>query len=230
MIKTNAKHCLKWGLTMSFVLLWGCTTETVDSSTLVCTPGIRQCDDTSTRILECHPNGAAWEIVSYCSAGGFCVNGACTGEGAAGFEGALGNQQGSSSSEESPSKPDAEVEESSEGEDGSDGPDVEEATEDFSGEESAEADGPTSENSEQNNGDEGASGEPGCYSGPPDHQCDCEVTQEECEGIWTDECACDGSNGGDNPSDDDTETSASDEKSVMRMTTQTTAMMIDATA
>ena len=38
-------------------------------------------------------------------------------------------------------------------------------------------------------------GNPGCYSGPPEHTCDCEVTEEQCSesmGIWTEECACDG--------------------------------------
>jgi hypothetical protein len=35
-------------------------------------------------------------------------------------------------------------------------------------------------------------GEPGCYSGPPNHMCDCTVTEAECMGIWTDRCACDG--------------------------------------
>ena len=38
-------------------------------------------------------------------------------------------------------------------------------------------------------------GNPGCYSGPPDHACDCEVSEAECAesmGIWTDQCACEG--------------------------------------
>ncbi len=33
----------------------------------------------------------------------------------------------------------------------------------------------------------------GCYSGPPLHMCDCQVTQADCddtEGAWTDECGC----------------------------------------
>ena len=35
---------------------------------------------------------------------------------------------------------------------------------------------------------------PGCYSGPPDHQCDCEQDSLSCEesnGIWTEQCTCD---------------------------------------
>ena len=38
-------------------------------------------------------------------------------------------------------------------------------------------------------------GNPGCYSGPPEHMCDCEVTEEQCAesmGIWTEQCACEG--------------------------------------
>ena len=34
----------------------------------------------------------------------------------------------------------------------------------------------------------------GCYSGPPDHQCDCDGSQEQCDeigGTWTEECTCD---------------------------------------
>ena len=40
-------------------------------------------------------------------------------------------------------------------------------------------------------GGEMMTGAPGCYSGPPNHMCDCEVTEAECTGIWTDRCACD---------------------------------------
>ena len=40
-------------------------------------------------------------------------------------------------------------------------------------------------------GGEMMTGAPGCYSGPPDHMCDCEVSEAECMGIWTDRCACD---------------------------------------
>ena len=33
---------------------------------------------------------------------------------------------------------------------------------------------------------------PGCYSGPPNHMCDCDVTESECASpqIWTDRCPC----------------------------------------
>jgi len=74
----------------------GCASETVETSTLVCTPGERKCDETSTKILECHPTGAAWSLVNYCSADAFCVNAVCTGDGASGFEG-QGNPGASSS-------------------------------------------------------------------------------------------------------------------------------------
>ena len=33
----------------------------------------------------------------------------------------------------------------------------------------------------------------GCYSGPPDHQCDCALSEAQCEaseGTWTEECDC----------------------------------------
>ena len=39
-------------------------------------------------------------------------------------------------------------------------------------------------------GGEAAGGGAGCYSGPPDHTCDCLVSEEECEGIWSDMCGC----------------------------------------
>ena len=61
-------------------LLCGCSTEIVDISTVVCQPGTRKCDSTSTRVLECHPNGAAWVLVKYCTDKNFCVNGSCTGD------------------------------------------------------------------------------------------------------------------------------------------------------
>ncbi len=34
----------------------------------------------------------------------------------------------------------------------------------------------------------------GCYSGPPDHECDCEKDENQCtadQGMWTDQCNCD---------------------------------------
>lgn len=34
----------------------------------------------------------------------------------------------------------------------------------------------------------------GCYSGPPNHMCDCQLTQEDCDdaaGVWTSQCECD---------------------------------------
>jgi hypothetical protein len=71
----------------------GCASETVETSTLVCTPGEKKCDETSTKILECHPSGAAWALVSYCSVDAFCVNAVCTGEGTSAFEG-QGNPEG----------------------------------------------------------------------------------------------------------------------------------------
>jgi uncharacterized surface protein with fasciclin (FAS1) repeats len=30
----------------------------------------------------------------------------------------------------------------------------------------------------------------GCYSGPPNHMCDCSIAEDDCEGIWTDGCMC----------------------------------------
>ncbi|MEE2787688.1 MAG: hypothetical protein VX589_10145, partial [Myxococcota bacterium] len=48
-----------------------------------------------------------------------------------------------------------------------------------------------------NSGDGGASDSDapeGCYSGPPTHMCDCETTEAECQGIWTDRCRCNGEN------------------------------------
>ena len=33
---------------------------------------------------------------------------------------------------------------------------------------------------------------PGCYSGPPNHMCDCSIAEEDCAEpqIWTDTCPC----------------------------------------
>lgn len=49
------------------------------------------------------------------------------------------------------------------------------------------------------NGDGDGDGDetPGCYD-PVEHHCDCETDESSCtadEGIWTDECACTGSDG-----------------------------------
>ena len=37
----------------------------------------------------------------------------------------------------------------------------------------------------------------GCYSGPPNHDCDCDLSIQDCRsngGTWTDQCECDASN------------------------------------
>lgn len=70
--------------------LVGCVTEIAETEPLVCEPGIRKCDETSTKILECHANGAAWTLHAYCPNNAFCVNESCTGDGANSFE-AQGN-------------------------------------------------------------------------------------------------------------------------------------------
>ncbi|MEE2787048.1 MAG: hypothetical protein VX589_06885, partial [Myxococcota bacterium] len=31
----------------------------------------------------------------------------------------------------------------------------------------------------------------GCYAGPPSHMCDCDTTEADCRGTWTDRCMCD---------------------------------------
>ena len=39
---------------------------------------------------------------------------------------------------------------------------------------------------------------PGCYSGPPNHMCDCSIAEADCAEpqIWTDTCPCGDANGG----------------------------------
>lgn len=53
----------------------------------------------------------------------------------------------------------------------------------------------------------GADSGAGCYSGPPNHMCDCELTEDECAtnaGIWTDQCECGGDDSTDDADDDQT--------------------------
>ena len=74
------KPIQSWSLILLAGLVWGCETNYVKTTTLVCTPGERICDESLTKVLECHPNGAAWTIASYCIGGGFCSDNACVGE------------------------------------------------------------------------------------------------------------------------------------------------------
>ena len=60
--------------------LWGCSTNTVNTSTVVCEPGEQICDDAAVRVLECHPNGAAWVILAHCAETQFCKDAQCLGE------------------------------------------------------------------------------------------------------------------------------------------------------
>ena len=60
--------------------LGGCSTNTVNTSTVVCEPGEQICDDAAVRVLECHPNGAAWVILAHCAETQFCKDARCLGE------------------------------------------------------------------------------------------------------------------------------------------------------
>ena len=42
--------------------------------------GEQICDDAATRILECHPNGAAWVILDHCAETQVCLDATCVGE------------------------------------------------------------------------------------------------------------------------------------------------------
>ena len=54
----------------------------------------------------------------------------------------------------------------------------------------------SSEDTEASAGDTSQDGAYGCYSGPPTHMCDCQLSEDECasnEGVWTERCDCDAS-------------------------------------
>ena len=55
-------------------------------------------------------------------------------------------------------------------------------------------------------GDGSAEMGPGCYSGPPNHMCDCDIAEADCAApqIWTDMCPCGDAAGGDTPADQPT--------------------------
>ena len=72
-----SKSALLW---FFWAILGGCSTNTVNTSTVVCNPGEQICDDAATRVLECHPNGAAWVILDHCAETQVCLDATCVGE------------------------------------------------------------------------------------------------------------------------------------------------------